>query len=133
MVLKTIFVDSPLYPIYGLDQRRNSLLARMAIDYVHERWAAHRRITPELWRLVVPFVDAAVHPAMLLDLQKGLAMDDLVQRQAIGLCCFESGNAEALALLAPYPELRQQLEAGELDWAGIGDRRKLISSTPVAA
>ncbi len=129
MVLKTMFVESPLHPIYGLDHRRNSDLARMAIDYVHERWAAHRRVTPELWRLVAPFVNES----MLADLAKGLAMNDLVQRRAIGLCCWESGKPEALGLLAPYPKLRQQLEAGEFDWAGICDHRTAIMAIPVAA
>lgn len=129
MVLKTMFVESPLHPIYGLDQRRNQELARMAIDYVHERWAAHRRVTPELWRLIVPFVNQS----MLADLAKGLAMNDLVQRRAIGLCCWESGNPAALALLGPYPKLHQQLVAGEFDWTEICEHRTAIMAIPVAA
>jgi hypothetical protein len=79
MVLKALFIESALAPIYGLDQRRNPTLARMAIDYVHERWAAKRRVTPELWRLVAPYVTEAILP----DLERGLAMDDPEQRQAI--------------------------------------------------
>jgi hypothetical protein len=79
LILKAIFIESPLAPIYGLDQRRNPTLARMAIDYVHERWAAKRKVTPELWRLVAPFVTDAIMP----DLQRGMTMDDPEQRQAI--------------------------------------------------
>jgi hypothetical protein len=79
MVLKTLFIESSLAPIYGLDQRRNPTLARMAIDYVHERWAAKRRVSPEIWRLVAPFVTDAIMP----DLERGLAMDDPEQRAAI--------------------------------------------------
>jgi hypothetical protein len=79
MVLKALFIESDLAPIYGLDQRRNPTLARMAIAYVHERWAAKRRVNPELWRLVAPFVTDAIRP----DLERGLAMDDPEQRAAI--------------------------------------------------
>jgi hypothetical protein len=46
---------------------------------VHERWAAKRKVNPELWRLVAPFVTDAIRP----DLERGMAMDDPEQRQAI--------------------------------------------------
>lgn len=57
MVLKAIFMERPIYQISGLDERCNSELARIAIDFAHERQAAGRKVTPELWRLVAPFVD----------------------------------------------------------------------------
>jgi hypothetical protein len=79
MILKALFIESELAPIVGLDDRRNPTLARMAIDYVHERWAAGRKVNPELWRLVAPFVTEAIRP----DLERGLAMDDPDQRVAI--------------------------------------------------
>jgi hypothetical protein len=79
MVLKALFIESALAPIVGLDQRRNPTLARMAIDYVHERWAAKRKVNPELWRLVAPFVTDAIRP----DLERGMAMDDPEQQVAI--------------------------------------------------
>ncbi len=79
MVLKALFIESELAPIVGLDQRRNPTLARMAIDYVHERWAAKRKVNPELWRLVAPFVTEAIRPV----LDRGLAMDDPAQQVAI--------------------------------------------------
>ena len=55
MVLKALFIGSPLHPIVGLDRRANSVLARMLCDYAHERWAAGRPVSPELWRCVGPF------------------------------------------------------------------------------
>ena len=55
MILKAIFIERPLYKIYGLDKRMNKPLAEMLVAYVNERWAAGRDVTPELWRLVVPF------------------------------------------------------------------------------
>ena len=57
MVLKAVFTRRPLYKIYGIDERRNKKLAEMLIDFAHERWAAGRTVTPELWRCVAPFVN----------------------------------------------------------------------------
>ena len=52
MVLKALFVGSPLHLIQGLDRRANSELAAMLIDYANERKAANRSVSPELWELV---------------------------------------------------------------------------------
>ena len=60
MVLKALFVETTLAPIVGLDERANPELARILRDYAHERWAAGRPVSPELWRCVGPFAtDAA--------------------------------------------------------------------------
>lgn len=55
MVLKALFVGSPLHPIYGLESRNNPQLCQMLIDYARERLAANRTVSPELWELVMPF------------------------------------------------------------------------------
>jgi hypothetical protein len=52
MVLKALFVGSPLHLIYGLEKRNNSDLSQMLIDYANERKAANRSVSPELWQLV---------------------------------------------------------------------------------
>ncbi len=55
MVLKALFVGSPLQPIYGLESRNNEQLSQMLIDYARERLAAKRTVNTELWQLVMPF------------------------------------------------------------------------------
>lgn len=62
LVLKTIFVGSPIEEMYGFDKRTNPTLATMLLDYAHERWAAGRKITPELWRGVAPFFNDKMFP-----------------------------------------------------------------------
>ena len=59
MVLKALFVGSKLDPIQGLDSRANPRLARMLCDYAHERWAAGRPVSAELWRCVGPYADGS--------------------------------------------------------------------------
>ncbi|MCA9069695.1 MAG: EboA domain-containing protein, partial [Planctomycetaceae bacterium] len=44
MVLKSLFIATPLWPIVGLDERANPALARMLVDYAHERWAAGQTV-----------------------------------------------------------------------------------------
>ncbi len=112
LILKTIFIDSPLDPIYGLDDRANPTLAGMLIDYVHERWAAHRRVTPEIWRLIGPFIT----PAMLPDFAKALAMDDGIQQAAVVLACQHSDLPAVQALV--------QGRSTTLTWQAIGHRRQ---------
>ncbi|MGV0024892.1 EboA domain-containing protein [Phormidesmis priestleyi] len=119
LVLKAIFVGSPLYPIWGLDDRANATLSRMLMDYVHERWAAHRDVTPELWRLVVPFVDATMVP----DLKQALCTSNPVQQQAIGLACIQSAHPIVLDLLDPYPELEALVRSGNITWKIIYEKQ----------
>ncbi len=60
MILKALFVGSPLQPIYGSERRNNEQLSQMLIDYARERLAAKRTVNSELWQLVAPFNSQAV-------------------------------------------------------------------------
>ena len=124
MVLKALFVGSPLHLIQGLDQRTNVELAKMASNYAHERWAAHRSVSPELWRLVGKFADTAI----LSDLERVLAEPHptsdtplllgkmSLQQSAAAIACAESPLPQAQALLARYPDLQAQIHTGHLTW-----------------
>ena len=57
MILKTIFIKVPLYPILHIDSRINKRLKDMLIDFAKECQSAEREVTPELWRCVGPFIE----------------------------------------------------------------------------
>lgn len=113
MVLKAIFVGSPLHLILGLDRRANPELARMLTDYAHERWAAKRSVTPELWRSVGRFADAEI----LADLEKVLSDPDSAQQEAAALACSQCPLPQAQELLARHPDLQSSINQGSLTWS----------------
>jgi hypothetical protein len=119
MVLKAVFVGSPLHLIWGLDRRANPELAKMLTDYAHERWAAKRPVTPELWRPVGKYADSAI----IADLEKVLMNGDTAEQQAAALACAESGLPEAQVLLSHYPDLQSSIEQGNLTWNSFSSDR----------
>jgi hypothetical protein len=112
MVVKALFVGSRLAPIQGLDDRRNADLARMLVDYAHERWAAHRDVSPELWRCVGPFAD----DESFNDLVKVLSSSQRAERQAAALALSECPRLEALMVLESAPELWRDIRNEKLTW-----------------
>ncbi len=115
MVLKALFIGSRLQPIAGLDARANTRLMRMLCDYAHERWAAGRGVSPELWRCVGPYADAAA----LADLEKVLSEGDVLERQAAALALSACSQPRAAALLKSLPELAEGVESGKLNWNAV--------------
>jgi hypothetical protein len=112
MVLKALFVGSRLDLVVGLDQRRNEALARMLCDYAHERWAASRVVSPELWRCVGPFATGNV----LDDFRRLLSRGTGVERQAAALALLEAPDAAAKKLLDTEPELAAAVRIGTFRW-----------------
>ena len=108
MVLKALFVGSPLHLIQGIDERANPELARMLVDYAHERWAAGRNVSPELWRCVGRFANSE----MLADLERvlteshtkadsnGKGQQKLLERTAAALACADSPLPQSQEILA---------------------------------
>jgi hypothetical protein len=122
MVLKALFIGSRLHPIQGLGQRANGELARILRDYAHERWAAGRAVTPELWRCVVASGDGLDESGTLQgsgaldDLKRALNGEDQVERRGAALALAKSAEPEARALLATAPDLAAAIEQGQLSW-----------------
>ena len=120
MVLKLVFEGSPLYPIQQLDERANPTLARMLVDYAHERWAADRSVPPELWRLVGPFAQDGA----LDDLERVLRDGTEAEREAAALALSTSPAARADTLLQnEAPNLKQEVESGSLTWDDFQEQR----------
>ena len=115
MVLKAVFIGLALWPIANLDRRANAALARMLRDYAHERWAAGRPVSPELWRCVGPHANQA----MLQDLEKVLGQGTEPERKAAALALHASRDPAAAALLRHSPELARAAAAGELNWQNL--------------
>jgi hypothetical protein len=113
MVLKALFVGSSLHLIQGLDFRANRELARMLIDYAHERHSANRSVPAELWRLVGPFADITI----LGDLARSLKDPDPIQQAAAALACADCPLPQAQVLLANYPDLQASIHSGILTWS----------------
>lgn len=118
MVLKAIFLQRPLYQIVGADERANDELAKILIDFAHERWAAGRQVMPELWRFVGPFLTED----NLKDIQKAIGSDNNLEKEAALLACSSSDLPAAQNLLEAHPEVKANIESGELTWEIIGER-----------
>lgn len=111
MVLKALFIGSTLAPIQGLDRRANPTLMRMLCDYAHERRAAGRPVSPELWRCVGPHADDAA----IDDLAVALRSADAAEREAAALALAACPAPRARALLTEQePGLAAAIEAGTL-------------------
>ncbi len=93
MVLKAIFMERPIHCITGLDKNRNADLARIAVDFAHERQSAGRKVTPELWRLVVPFVDEALLPDLIEIVQSGDNLEQEAAVRALSECDLPSAHS----------------------------------------
>ena len=111
MVLKCLFVGATLAPVVALDERANPTLAQMLLDYAHERRAAGRAISVELWRAMGPYAPETA----ISDLQQLLTSPSPSQRQAAALTLSLSPLPSASAALANC-DLLPQIESGQLTW-----------------
>ncbi len=118
MVLKALFIGATLDPIDGLEARANAPLMRMLCDYAHERWAAGRPVSPELWRCVGPFADDKA----LADLDRVLTTGSTVDRQAAALALTAAPHPLARELLSKHAELARAASSGALTWTAIASR-----------
>jgi len=120
MVLKGIFMSRPLYRMFRLEERRNDTLARMVSDFSHERWAASRKVTPEVWRLTAPFL--AAHQVLRDDISTALQSADTLHQEAAVLALHECGAVAGLAVPSFLSPLQRSAAEGALSWASIAER-----------
>lgn len=120
MVLKAVFIESVLYHIHGANRRANRKLAEMLLDLVHERWAAGRKVTPEAWRFIGPFID----DASFADIEKLAQSADAMERDAALLACAASDYLPAHRLLQEHAESYAAIVSGQLNWQAIGIRHE---------
>jgi len=116
MVLKAVFMERPIYKIYNIEERKNAKLALIFLDYAQERWSAHRKVTPELWRFVSGYADAN----FLKDMQKIILGPDKLESIAAIKALAESEFKEGIEWLMDHhisitdlpnwDEIGQQLE-----------------------
>lgn len=116
LVLKSIFMQRPIYRIQKLEERRNQALADIASDFAHERWAAGRPVMPELWRLTVPFVNNK----LVEDLKKVVFSEDQLEVEAGVLAIYQCPFSPAKSLLQSFSETVSAIEHGKITWEKIG-------------
>lgn len=116
IVLKALFVGSPLYLIYGIDQRTNKKLAKMLVEYAHERWSAGRKVSPELWRPVGPFIADGYSS----ELEKVLENPDDIQKSAAVLALSASDSGDARKLLKQNSNIVESINKKNISWDDIG-------------
>lgn len=113
MVVKCLFVDLPLREITGLDGRLNPTLRQILVDLAHERWAAERPVSGEMWRCVGPFADAKGREGMLKALTSATPSE--ARGAALGLMADTNGNGPAI-LQSKAPEWAKAIREGKLTW-----------------
>lgn len=116
IVLKALFVGSPLYKIVGLEKRANQTLARILVEYAHERRSAGREVSPELWRPVGPFINEEISN----DLKWVLSQTDNLQKQAGVLALRSSAYDKKNSLLEQYREVVEEIDRNNITWDDIG-------------
>ena len=116
MVLKALFMERPLYRIYGLDQRANQSLSNMISNFAHERWAAGRPTSPEMWRPVGKHGSESITS----DLEKLIMMDDPDQKAAAVLAAQALGTDRGEAFLKKYGNPATSAKQNKVTWDEIG-------------
>ncbi|HTM43947.1 MAG TPA: EboA domain-containing protein [Polyangiaceae bacterium] len=113
LLLKCLFVESPLVRVWGIDGRVNLNLARMLCDYAKERWAASRPVSPELWRCVGPVATAEMLPLLQRVVNEGQPREKLAAVRSL------LDNELAIPLLQQHDALVRRASAAGLSWTEI--------------
>ncbi|NHZ41626.1 EboA domain-containing protein [Massilia aquatica] len=115
MVVKTFFLDSPLWPVQGIERRANPALAAILLDLAHERWAAGRAVSAELWRCVAPYPGPAACAAM----ERVLAGGSEPERLGVALALARAEGSDAALLRAACARQGLDQRAARAGWAAL--------------
>jgi hypothetical protein len=91
-VIKCMFIEAPMWRVWGLDTRLDAELARMALDLVEERRSAGRPISPELWMCL----GAHAGPRGLAHIEHELREGAPRGRAGAGLALVRAGHRDRL-------------------------------------
>ena len=122
LVLKALFIHRPLYRIHGIDKRANSALAGALSNLAHERWAAGRPVSPELWRCCASFLNKTI----IDDIGHVAGTDEPGQREAVALLVAADKEGVLSFLRDSVPHLLDDVAGGRLTWKSLG--KQLASS-----
>jgi hypothetical protein len=115
LVLKAFFTDKQVHRIYGLDKRANPELAKVLIDYANERWAAHRKVNIQLWRLVGEFINDANYYMI----EKLYLNGSDQEKKAAMLACSKSEHPACGLLLQKNTQLQKDISEKRLSWSSL--------------
>ncbi|MFB0826004.1 EboA domain-containing protein [Chromobacterium violaceum] len=101
MLVKTFFLDLPLWPIQGLAGRADEELGEILCDLAAERAAAGRGLNPEIWRLLALSPSHRGHA--LLRERFASERDGSMLMPALRLAAQESPHQTVRALAPPAP------------------------------
>ncbi len=96
LVIKAVFIEAPLWRVFGLDSRLDSELARMALDLIDERRSAGRLVQPQVWLCL------GTHSGKrgLASIETELSSSDPIGRHAAILALARANENKRLATLA---------------------------------
>lgn len=123
IVLKALFVGSPLYKIDGLEKRANATLAKILVEYSQERRSAGRIVSPELWRNVGPFIDDEFSE----DIKWLLNQTDPLQVKGGALALLSSDYSGKEELLKEHKEVVREIDENNISWDDIGKEFETVS------
>lgn len=119
MVLKSFFINRPLYRFYGVDYRANLVLAEALSNFAHERWAAGRWVSPELWRSCANFVS---NPQIAEDLEQVAGTDEAGQLEAVALIVAKDESGALDHLRDATKTFLDDVADGRLTWRTLGEQ-----------
>lgn len=116
MILKTYFINRPLYRVIGVEKRANAALTEAISDLAHERWAAGRTISAEAWRNCANFLSETI----LADFAHLLKNGDESDRQALALIASSNPSDALDSIREQIKDELSSVQAGELSWDSLG-------------